>query len=72
MNWKRELIKMAYGSIYATQQMKDLVASPVPTVWDSNKQKTIDDLVLSLPPMNQLAPMRAGTARLTNRPPVQR
>lgn len=72
MNWKRELIKMAYGSIYATQQMKDLVASPVPTVWDANKQKTIDELVLSLPPANQLAPMQAGTDRLTNRLPVQR
>lgn len=67
MNWKKELIKQAVGSIYATAQMNQLMASPVPDVWDRDKQKTIDDMVLSLPPLNQKAPMRAGTARLTNR-----
>ncbi len=67
MNWKKELIKRAYGSIYATAEMNKLLASPVPDVWDANKQKTIDDLVLSLPPLNQKAPLGAGTRRLTIR-----
>lgn len=67
--FKLYLVKRAMGSILSAQATHPLTQKIVPEVWDPWKQETIDKLVGDLSPIHQQAPVRAGTARLTNRSP---
>lgn len=59
------LIKCALGDILQAQMTRPLTQSPVPDVWDADKQKTIDELVGMLPPSPRRVPVRSGLARMT-------
>lgn len=62
--FKEYLVKRAMGSILQAQMERPLTQQPVPDVWDSSKQRTIDNLAANLPPSPRRVPVRAGLARL--------